>query len=90
MKLWTPTKKLDKPVGQWLLSGVLLYHTWPAYFDYKTGHLYVKQYDKYLQYQQDKKSLNTLRDGSECDWIPTPSSAPAQVETKDGMVTWEQ
>ena len=58
-------------------------------FDFKTGHLYVKSYDKCFQYQQGKECLYTFQDGCVCDWIPTPSSAPAQVETTNEMVTWE-
>eukprot|EP00957_Ditylum_brightwellii_P038532 2912441-Ditylum_brightwellii.AAC.1 len=40
-------------------------------------------------HQEDKERLNMFRYGCACNWIPTPSSAPAQDETKDGMVTWE-
>eukprot|EP00957_Ditylum_brightwellii_P066255 5028420-Ditylum_brightwellii.AAC.1 len=89
MKLWTLTRKLDKPLGQWLLSGDLLCQIWPAYFEYNTGHLYVKHYDKYFQYQHYKEHLNTLQDGCAFNWIPTPSSAPAQIKMTNGMVTWE-
>eukprot|EP00957_Ditylum_brightwellii_P037092 2808111-Ditylum_brightwellii.AAC.1 len=60
-KLWTSIRKLDKLLGRWIVSGDQLHCNWPAYYDYNTGHLYVKQYDKYLQYQQDKEIVGDIK-----------------------------
>eukprot|EP00957_Ditylum_brightwellii_P139212 10610296-Ditylum_brightwellii.AAC.1 len=36
--------------------------------------------------RQTARAMAIIRDGYACNWIPAPSSAPAQVDTTDGMM----
>eukprot|EP00957_Ditylum_brightwellii_P033302 2523433-Ditylum_brightwellii.AAC.1 len=87
MKLWTQTRTLHQPLGQWIVSGSRLHHTWLAYYEYSNGCLYTKQCDKYVRYSPDKENIHLFLNGVDSDWFPTKSSVPAHTHTTNGMIT---
>eukprot|EP00957_Ditylum_brightwellii_P112887 8607337-Ditylum_brightwellii.AAC.1 len=89
MKIWTLTRKLTKHLRRWIILGDQLHCNWPAYYDYNMGHIYIKQCDNYVQYQQDKDGMHIFCNVIECNCSPTISSVPAYVVTTDVMVMWE-
>eukprot|EP00957_Ditylum_brightwellii_P208643 15358343-Ditylum_brightwellii.AAC.1 len=45
--------------------------------------------DSHQEARQTTRAIAIIRDGCDCNWIPSPSSALAQVEITNGMVMWE-
>eukprot|EP00957_Ditylum_brightwellii_P137866 10511392-Ditylum_brightwellii.AAC.1 len=83
MKLWTKTRTLPKPIERWMVPSNQLYCVWLAYYEFSNGYLYVKQYNRYVQYNPDKS-------GKDSNWTLTDTSVPAHIRMTDGMVTIEE
>eukprot|EP00957_Ditylum_brightwellii_P075957 5774115-Ditylum_brightwellii.AAC.1 len=86
MKLWTKTRTLPKPIGRQMVPSSQLYCVWPAYYEFSNGCLYVKQCDRYVQYNPDKENIHLIVKGKDSKWTPTDTSTPAHIHTTDGMV----
>eukprot|EP00957_Ditylum_brightwellii_P041660 3154804-Ditylum_brightwellii.AAC.1 len=86
MKLWTKTRTLPKAIGRWMVPSNQLYHVWPAYYEFSDGCLYVKQCNRYVQYDPDKENIHLFVNRKDSKWTLTDTSAPAHIHTTDGMV----
>eukprot|EP00957_Ditylum_brightwellii_P178900 13627217-Ditylum_brightwellii.AAC.1 len=62
-----------------------LYREWLAYYDFSNGCLYVKQCNRYVQYNPDKENIHLFVNGKESNWTLTDASVPAHIHRTDGM-----
>eukprot|EP00957_Ditylum_brightwellii_P065431 4963435-Ditylum_brightwellii.AAC.1 len=90
MKLWTKTRTLPKPIGRWMAPSNQLYRMLLAYYEIFNGCLYVKQCNRYVQYNPEKENIHLFVNEKDSNWILTDTSAPAHIHTADGMVTIEE
>eukprot|EP00957_Ditylum_brightwellii_P206667 15349422-Ditylum_brightwellii.AAC.1 len=87
MKLWAKSRTLLKPIGGWMVPSSQLYCEWSAYYEFSNSCLYVKQCDRYIQYNPDKENIHLFVNGKDSKRTLTDTSAPAHICRTDGMVT---